>query len=466
MREKKEIIIKDLLVESVAAEGKCVARRDGQVIFITETAPGDIVDVRITRKKKSFLESIPIHYHTKSNQRVEPFCAHFDMCGGCKWQHLNYTAQINYKQQQVQDQLERIGKLDLPEILPIIPSKKTTHYRNKLEYTFTPKRWLTKEEISSGEELDRRGAGFHAPGRFDKVIDIENCHLQPEPSNELRLFVKYFTINNGFSFYNVAKFEGLMRNLIVRTASTGEIMTTIQFAENDPERIELLCAETAKVFPEITSLNYVVNTKKNDKFHDLDVVNYSGTPYIMEEMEDVKFRIGPKSFFQTNTDQALRLYQEARKLAALSGNEIVYDLYTGTGSIANFIAGSAKIVIGIESIPEAIEDAKVNSEINGISNTNFIAGDARELLNQEFFETHGSPEVIITDPPRAGMHEDVVRAIIAASPKRIVYISCNPATQARDLEWMADDYKVETVQPIDMFPHTHHVENIVLIVKK
>ena len=466
MKEKKNIIIKELLVESFAAEGKCVARRDEQVIFITETAPGDIVDVRVTRKKQSYLEAIPIHYHTKSEQRVEPFCDHFDMCGGCKWQHLDYSAQVTYKRQQVQDQLERIGKLELPELQPIIPSKKTTHYRNKLEYTFTPKRWLTKEEISLGVKLDRRGLGFHAPGRFDKVIDIENCHLQPEPTNELRLFVKSFTINNGFTFYDVAKFEGLMRNLIVRTASTGEIMVTIQFAENNPEQIELLCREATKMFSEITSLNYVINTKKNDKFHDLDVINYSGSPFIMEELEGIKFRIGPKSFFQTNTDQALRLYQEARKLASLTGNEIVYDLYSGAGSIANFIAGSAKKVIGIESVPEAIEDAKINSEINGISNTEFYAGDTRELLNEEFFENHGHPDVIITDPPRAGMHEDVVRAIIAASPERIVYISCNPATQARDLEWMADDYKVDAVQPIDMFPHTHHVENIVLLLKK
>ena len=463
--KEKNTIITDLLVESVAAEGKCVAHKDGQVIFVQNSAPGDVVDVRITRKKKSYLESIPITYHKLSELRTEPFCAHYDFCGGCKWQHLDYSSQVQYKQQQVIDQLERIGKLKLPEIKSIIPSPKTRLYRNKLEYTFTPKRWLTKEEISQGIELDRRGAGFHAPGRFDKVIDIENCHLQPEPTNELRLFVKYFAINNGFTFYDVARFEGFMRNLIIRTASTGEIMVTIQFAEDKPDQIELLCSALIEMFPEVTSLNYVINPKKNDKFHDLEVINFAGSEFITEDLEGIKFRIGPKTFFQTNTEQALRLYQEARNFAALSGDHIVYDLYTGAGSIANFIAGDVEKVIGIESVPEAIEDAKVNSEINSITNTQFYAGDTRELLNESFFSDHGRPDVIITDPPRAGMHEDVVNAIMEASPQRIVYISCNPATQARDLEWMSEKYDIKAVQPIDMFPHTSHVENIVLLEK-
>ncbi|MCH8231204.1 MAG: 23S rRNA (uracil(1939)-C(5))-methyltransferase RlmD [Bacteroidetes bacterium] len=462
----KNNIIRNIRVESVAAEGKGIGKNNGQVIFISGTAPGDLVDVRILKKKKNYLEAVPLKFHELSDKRVEPFCYHFGQCGGCKWQHLNYESQLEIKQQQVIDQLERIGKVQIPRINPIIASDKTQLYRNKLEYTFTNRRWLTKEEIETGEDINRSGLGFHMPGRFDRVLDIDHCYLLPEPSNELRLFMKFFAINNNLTFYDVYSHSGLLRNLIIRVTDTGEIMVIIQFGENNPDKIRFLMDEVNTSFPEITSLNYVVNTKKNDTFYDLEVKNYAGTQYITETMDDIHFRIGPKSFFQTNTSQALKLYRTAREFAGLTGNEVVYDLYCGAGTISNFIARNARRVIGLEHIEEAVNDAKINSEINNIENTEFYCGDIKDNLNAEFFSTHGNPDVIITDPPRAGMHKDVVKALIASEANKIVYISCNPATQARDIELMTEYYNVLNVQPVDMFPHTQHVENVVLLQQK
>ncbi len=456
-------IIRNIRVESVAAEGKCIGKYHGQVIFISGAAPGDLVDIRIVRKKKNYLEAVPITFHEWSDKRTEPFCYHFGQCGGCKWQHLNYESQLEFKQQQVIDQLERIGKVQIPRISPIIPSDKTQLYRNKLEYTFTNRRWLTKEEIETGEDINRNGLGFHMPGRFDRLLDIDHCYLLPEPSNELRLFIKFFAINHKLTFYDVHSFSGLLRNLIIRVADTGEIMVVIQFGENNPDKIRLLMDEVHTSFPEITSLNYVVNTRKNDKFNDLEVKNYAGLPYITEVMDEFRFRIGPKSFFQTNTAQALKLYRTTREFACLTGKEVVYDLYCGAGTISNFIARNAARVIGLEHIEEAVHDAKINSEINNIENTEFFSGDIKDNLNTEFFSTHGNPEVIITDPPRAGMHKEVVKALMSSKADKIVYISCNPATQARDIELMAEYYNVLKIQPVDMFPHTQHVENVVLL---
>ncbi len=433
------------------------------MIFISGAAPGDLVDIRIVKKKKNYLEAVPITFHEWSDKRVEPFCYHFGQCGGCKWQHLNYESQLEFKQQQVIDQLERIGKVQIPRISPIIPSDKTQLYRNKLEYTFTNRRWLTKEEIESGEEINRNGLGFHMPGRFDRLLDIDHCYLLPEPSNELRLFIKFFAISHNLTFYDVHSFSGLLRNLIIRVADTGEIMVVIQFGENNPDKIRLLMDEVHTSFPEITSLNYVVNTRKNDKFNDLEVKNYAGSPYISETMDDFRFRIGPKSFFQTNTAQALKLYRTAREFAGLTGKEVVYDLYCGAGTISNFIARDAARVVGLEYIEDAVHDARANSEINNIENTKFFSGDIKDNLNTEFFSTHGNPDVIITDPPRAGMHKEVVKALMSSKADKIVYISCNPATQARDIELMSEYYNVLKIQPVDMFPHTQHVENVVLL---
>lgn len=465
MRTKTNII-RNIRVESVAAEGKCIGKNNGQVIFISGTAPGDLVDVRILKKKKNYLEAVPLKFHELSDKRVEPFCFHFGPCGGCKWQHLNYESQLEFKQQQVIDQLERIGKVQIPQISPIIASDKTQRYRNKLEYTFTNRRWLTKAEIETGENINRNGLGFHMPGRFDRVLDIDHCYLLPEPSNELRLFMKFFAINNNLTFYDVHSHSGLLRNLIIRVTDTGEIMVIIQFGENNTDKIRFLMDEVNTSFPEITSLNYVVNTKKNDTFNDLEVKNYAGTPYITETMDDLHFRIGPKSFFQTNTSQALKLYRIAREFAGLTGNEVVYDLYCGAGTISNFIARNAGLVIGLEHIKEAVNDAKINSEINNIENTEFYCVDIKDNLNADFYSTHGNPDVIITDPPRAGMHKDVVKTLIASEANKIVYISCNPATQARDIELMSGYYNVSNVQPVDMFPHTQHVENVVLLQQK
>ncbi|MDX1627426.1 MAG: 23S rRNA (uracil(1939)-C(5))-methyltransferase RlmD [Fulvivirga sp.] len=466
----KNKVLKDIKIEGLAAEGKCVARYDGQVIFVTGVAPGDIADIKVIRKKKSFLEAIPLEIKKQSELRQEPFCSHFGTCGGCKWQHISYSSQLEFKSQQVKDNLERIAKVDLPEISPILASKDTRYYRNKLEFTFSNKRWLTKEEIDQDKELDRDALGFHIPKRFDKILDIEHCYLQPDPSNEIRLAVKSFAKAHDISFFDILEQTGYLRNLIIRTSSTGEVMVILQVAADEPATMEKIMDHLHQKFPQITSLNYVVNTKKNETFHDLEVITAYGKAYIIEEMslpgkenKKIKFRIGPKSFYQTNSLQASNLYHKAWEFADLKGTELVFDLYTGTGTIANYVANSAAKVIGIEYVEEAIVDARVNAEINGITNTEFYAGDMKDILTAEFLEKNGHPDVIITDPPRAGMHPAVCEVIIKALPNKVVYVSCNPATQARDIALLDTNYKVTAIQPVDMFPHTHHVENIVLL---
>ena len=445
----------------MAAEGKCLVRHENLVIFVTDVAPGDVVDLKITKQKKNFLEAVPIFFHAFSELRVEPFCEHFGVCGGCKWQHIGYETQLFYKQKQVKDNLERIGKIGYKPISPILGSAKTAYYRNKLEYTFSDNSWLTTEQIQSGQEYDRNGLGFHIPGRFDKILDIKHCYLQPEPSNNIRLAVRQYAKMHGLVFFDMVKMRGFLRNLIIRTANTGDVMVIVQVYYEDNKALFGLLEHLKNTFPEITSLQYVVNPKGNETFHDLEVKLYHGEAYMHEQMEDLRFRVGPKSFYQTNSDQAYALYQITRQMANLTGSEVVYDLYTGAGTIANFVARQSKAVIGIEYVPNAIEDAKLNSAINNIKNTQFYSGDIKDVLNHTFIAEHGQPDVIITDPPRAGMHPDVVEKLNQLRAKRIVYVSCNPATQARDLEALSANYEVMQIQPVDMFPQTHHVENVV-----
>lgn len=464
VKNRKHPLLERILIEDIAAEGKALARVNNKVVFVTFAVPGDIVDIQIVRKRKSYMEGYITKYHEYSTLRVEPFCEHFGMCGGCKWQNLPYSEQLNFKQRQVFDQLKRIGKINIEEINPIIGSKNTTYYRNKLEFTFCRSRWLTNEEISLRTDIPLEPAlGFHIPGMFDKVFDVKNCYLQPEPSNSIRLEVKKFALQHQITFYDIRKMEGLLRNLIIRTSSTGDVMAIFSFFYDDVEIRNNLLNHIKSLFPQITSLLYVINSKVNDTINDLEVHTFSGNDFIFEQMEGLHFKIGPKSFYQTNSDQAYTLYKVARDFAGLTGNELVYDLYTGTGTIAQFIAKSATKVIGIEFVPEAIVDAIENSKINGIANAHFFAGDIKNILIQSFFELHGYPDVIILDPPRAGIHGDVVEALLHANPKRIVYVSCNPATQARDIALLGENYSVIKVQPVDMFPHTHHVENVVLL---
>ncbi|PKP35454.1 MAG: 23S rRNA (uracil(1939)-C(5))-methyltransferase RlmD, partial [Bacteroidetes bacterium HGW-Bacteroidetes-15] len=437
---------------------------DGKVLFVPFAVPGDLVNVQVTRLRRSFMEGFVTSYIELSPDRAKPFCEHFGVCGGCKWQYLPYTKQLEQKQKQVYDQLKRIGKIDLPEISPIIGSQKTTYYRNKLEFTFSSSRWLTREEIASGSEIERQPVlGFHVPGKFDKVFDVRECYLQPEPSNSIRLAVGKYAIENGYSFYNIRAGEGFLRNLIIRTTTKGDVMVILSVFNHDKPRIESILNHLKTKFPQVTSIMYVVNPKVNDTINDLDIFCFHGNSYIMEEMEGVKFKIGPKSFYQTNSEQAYELYKVTRDFARLTGKEMVYDLYTGTGTIANFIAKNCSKVVGVEYVPEAIEDAKVNSQINDINNTYFYAGDMKEVLSESFFSENGYPDVIILDPPRAGVHPDVIESIVKSMPHRIVYVSCNPATQARDIKLIGSNYKVTRVQPVDMFPHTHHVENVVLL---
>ncbi|MDQ4139528.1 MAG: 23S rRNA (uracil(1939)-C(5))-methyltransferase RlmD [Bacteroidota bacterium] len=450
----------------MVAEGNCLARHENRVVFVKGVAPGDVVDVRITKQKKSFWEGTPVRFVSYSDLRVEPFCEHFGVCGGCKWQHISYETQLHYKQKQVKGNLERIGKLVLPPIDPIHGSAKTTYYRNKLEFTFSDNAWLTTEQIQSGNEFDRDALGFHIPGRFDKILDIKHCYLQTDPSNGIRLSVRKYAKDHQLEFNNLYKIDGFLRNLIIRTANTGDLMVILQVYHNDQEKITALLDFLHQSFPQITSLQYVVNNKGNETFHDLDVICYKGEPYIHEEMEGLRFRVGPKSFYQTNSEQAYELYRLTREMAELTGTELVYDLYTGAGTIANFVARHCREVIGVEYVPSAIEDAVLNSQINGITNTQFYAGDLKDVLTPEFVAKHGIPDVIITDPPRAGMHPDVVARLLEINPKKIVYVSCNPATQARDLELLSEKYTVTRVQPVDMFPQTHHVENIVSLEAK
>lgn len=462
-RKRKELpILPEVKIIDVGAEGNAVARVDDMVVFVPFAAPGDIADIKLTKKKHSYAEGKIDRMVKPSDIRVEPLCEHFTICGGCRWQHLPYDVQLKCKRQQVVDALKRIAKVEHPEVLPAIGSDSIWAYRNKMEYTFSNKCWLTLEQLRSGEEFPQReAAGFHIPGAFDKVLDIKNCHLQDDFGNRLRLFIKQYGIDHGYSFYDLRANAGLLRTLMIRIASTGQIMAVMVFGEDDKEKISRLLDAVSAEFPEITSLLYVINLKVNDTIADQKVLTHSGADYIEEEMEGLKFRIGPKSFYQTNSLQAYRLYSVARDFAELTGNELVYDLYTGTGTIANFISRKASKVIGIEYVPEAIEDAKVNSKANGIENTIFYAGDMKDVLTADFIERHGRPDVMIIDPPRAGMHADVVNAVLGAQPRRIVYVSCNPATQARDLALLDCKYRIDAVQPVDMFPHTQHVENVV-----
>ena len=457
-KKKIDLTLTDVLIENVAAEGKAVAHVDGCVLFVEFAVPGDIVDVRVIKKKKNYLEGRIIRIVKPSENRLEPFCEHFGVCGGCKWQPLPYEMQLEAKRQQVYDQLVRIGHLEVPEILPTLGSEKTVEYRNKLEFSASDKRWLSAEEMEAETEFTP-GLGFHVGKFFDKVLDINRCHLQPEPSNAIRLFIRKYALEHGIPFYNLRENHGILRNIFVRTTERGEVMLIVCFGGEFPGMNDMLDA-IADGFPQIKSLYYIVNAKVNDSIADQDCILYKGEEAIYEEMEGLKFKIGPKSFYQTNTLQAYNLYKVARGFAELQGNEVVYDLYTGTGTIAQFVSAGASRVIGIEYVPEAIDDAKVNAAGNGITNCEFFAGDMKDVLNDRFIEEHGKPDVMIVDPPRAGMHPDVVKTILNAAPRRIVYVSCNPASQARDLAMMSGKYKITAVQPVDMFPHTQHVENV------
>ena len=467
-RKRKELpVLEDVEIKDVAAEGNAVARVGEMVVFVPFGAPGDHVDIKLTKKKKNYAEGRITAFRKLSDLRTEPPCRHFTVCGGCRWQHLPYEYQLKCKRQQVFDALTRIAKIDLPEIPETLGSKQIWEYRNKMEYTFSNHSWLTFEQLASGEEFtDRDAAGFHIPGSFDKVLDIERCYLQDDISNRMRRHIKEYGKTHGLPFYDLKAQSGFLRTMMVRIASTGEIMLVLVVGEDRPDELKALLEDFLKAFPEVTSLMYVINTKVNDTIGDQTVHLFAGKEYIEEEMEGLRFRVGPKSFYQTNSRQAYELYKVVRDFARLTGNELVYDLYTGTGTIANFVSRRARKVVGIEYVPEAIEDAKVNSACNSIDNTVFFAGDMKDVLNDEFIAEHGHPDVMIVDPPRAGMHGDVVDTILRAEPPVIVYVSCNPATQARDLALLDCKYRVEAVQPVDMFPHTQHVENVVRLIRR
>lgn len=467
MKKKVREVLEGVVIESVAAEGRSIAKINGKILFVPFAIPGDIVDVEIHRKKSGWMEGVVKRVVMPSPHRLDPFCSHYGVCGGCKWQPLPYSMQLKYKQQQVDDQLLRIGNLDLPEISPIIGSERVVRYRNKLEFTFSNKRWI--ESLSEAEnlgEFERYGLGFHIAGMFDKVLDIEKCHLQDDPSNEIRNYIKRVALENRYSFYDLREHTGFLRTLIIRTTSTGELMVILVVSYFDKEKIDNLMTSLISTFTQITSLNYVVNGKRNDTINDLEVINYYGRDCIYEEMEGLKFRIGPKSFYQTNSLQAYKLYSIIREFASLNGTETLYDLYTGTGTIALFLSSRVAKVIGVEYVPEAIEDAIINSHLNKISNAVFYAGDMKDMITESFIEQNGAPDVIVLDPPRAGVHPDVLNVIMKVKPVKIVYVSCNPATQARDLSLIKDSYEIKRVQPVDMFPHTHHLENVVLLVLK
>lgn len=463
-RNRELPILEQVEIVSFAAEGKSLARVNDKVVFVPLTVPGDIVDIQLTRSRSSFSEGKVLKYHKKSDLRIEPECEHFGKCGGCKWQMLDYKTQLEIKQKQVLENFQHLGKFEFPTHYPILPSKNIYFYRNKLEYTFSNRKWLTDYDKSMDfAEQNMNGLGFHLPKMFDRILDIENCHLQKEPSNSIRLSIRNFAIENEISFYSPRKQEGYLRNLIIRTSSTGDLMVILVVGYDDQPILNAVLNHLADNFPEITSLMYIVNTNLNDTTNGMNAELFKGNPFLMEQMEDIKFKVGPTSFYQTNSEQAYEMYKIAREYAQLTGEEVVYDLYTGTGTIANFIARNAKKVIGIEYVPEAIEDAKMNSDLNKIDNTVFYAGDMAKVLTPEFVLENGKADVIITDPPRAGMHEKVVTQMLEMGAPRIVYISCNPATQARDIDLLKVKYKVVKVQPLDMFPQTHHVENIVLL---
>ena len=461
-RKKKNIVLEKLLVEDYAAEGKSLARLDGKVIFIENVVPGDVVDVQLMKSKKDWAEGRPLLFHSYSKDRVIPFCSHFGVCGGCQWQMLPYEKQLAYKTKQVEEVLKRIGKVTLPEMQPILGAAETKYYRNKMEYTFGNKRYLLKEELNDETINGQQNVvGFHAKGFFDKIVDLKTCYLQAEPTNALRLAIKEFARKNDWTFYDIRNHVGFLRTMQVRLCETGELMVNIVVGENDDQKIQSLMHYVMEQFPAITTLLYTVNTKWNDSMFDLEPVVFHGKGFVIEKLEQFQFKIGPKSFFQTNTKQGERLYQVAREFAELTGNEIVYDLYCGTGSIGIFVSEKARKIIGVEMIPAAIEDAKVNAALNNLTDAEFYAGDVIDICNGEFFAAHGRPDVIITDPPRAGMHEKLVKKILEIAAPTVVYVSCNPATQARDLQLLDEKYVVTKVQPVDMFPHTHHIENVV-----
>ncbi len=465
-RRDKELL-ENITIEAVASEGKALAHVNGKVVFVPFAIPGDVVNIQITKKRKGFMEGFVTELIEPSAQRIEPFCSHYGVCGGCKWQPLPYHLQLQNKEQQVIDQLRRIGNLEFDQPLPIMGSEKTQYYRNKLEYTFSSKRWIeSMSEADNLSEKERYGLGFHIAGLFDKVLDIKHCYLQPEPSNEIRLFIREFALDNDYTFFDLREQTGFLRTLVIRTTSTAEVMVIVVFAKEDKEKRERLLEALKEKFPNITSLNWIINTKRNDSISDLECFNYHGNKYIFEQMEELRFRIGPQSFYQTNSEQAYRLYCVVREFAQLTGNEVLYDLYTGTGTIALFLAKMASKVVGIEYVESAIEDAKVNAKDNKIDNCSFFAGDMKDILSNQFVEQQGKPDVIILDPPRAGIHPDVAKVILEAAPKRVVYVSCNPATQARDIALMSENYRITKVQPVDMFPHTHHLENVVLLEKR
>ncbi|MDR1673552.1 MAG: 23S rRNA (uracil(1939)-C(5))-methyltransferase RlmD [Bacteroidales bacterium] len=466
-RSAPPVIIENVLIVDIAADGKAIGKTEDMAVFVAHAVPGDNVDVRVTGKRKNYAKGVVIRYNSLSEWRTDPVCPEFAVCGGCKWQNLIYEKQLYYKRKQVEDCLVRIGKLETPEIPPVLAAPETFYYRNKLEFTFSSSRWLTDEEMrAGGEASDRNALGFHIPSMFDKVLDIRRCCLQPDPSNAVRLAVREFAVQENMPFFNLRTHEGFLRTLVIRTSSTGEVMLIVCFYHEDVPQREKLLHFLWKRFPEITSLMYVINPKPNDSFADLDVQMYKGKPFIMEEMEGLKFKIGPKSFYQTNSAQAYRLYRTVYEFAALDGAETVYDLYAGTGTIANFVAAGAKKVVGVELVAEAIEDARYNSTLNGICNTFFFAGDVKDVFTPEFISRHGKPDVVILDPPRAGLHPGVTEALLFAMPDRIIYVSCNPSSQARDLALIDKYYRIRRVQPIDMFPHTHHVENVVALERR
>ena len=465
MGRKKELpLLEKVTITDIGAEGNAIARVDSLVVFVPMLIPGDVVDIKVVKKRKKYLEGRVMKFHEYSSDRIAPRCSHFGVCGGCRWQHLPYSLQLKFKAKQVRDSLVRIGKIELPVMNEIIGSSDEYYYRNKLEFTFSDKRWFTDDEVKSALPLEKQPAlGFHIPGFFDKVLDIMECHLQPDPSNSIRNSVRKYAVENGLSFFDLKEQKGFLRNIIVRNALDGSVMVIVIFFHEDESARKGLLDFLIKEYPQITSLQYIINTKKNDSLGDQKVIFYHGIDHLTEDMDGLKFRIGPKSFYQTNTRQGITLYRVVKDFAGLTGVEVVYDLYTGTGTIANYLAGSAAKVIGIEYVEEAVCDARINSQLNNIDNTGFFSGDMKDILSGEFISANGRPDVIVTDPPRAGMHDDVIKAILHAAPEKIVYVSCNPATQARDIQLMSDVYYAEKVQPVDMFPNTHHVENVVLL---
>lgn len=464
MAERQKKILRDVVITEMSSEGKGIAKVDGKVIFVEKTVPGDVADVEIRKSKKSFSEGVIAELKMASPLRVKPECSHFGLCGGCKWQHISYSEQLKFKKKIVEDAFERIGKIDFPQIPDVIGCEENFYYRNKLEFAFTDRRWLTEEEINSGETFEHRNAlGFHVPGSFSGVIDIDRCYLQADPSNQIRTAIKEFALKNGYTFFNLKDQNGLLRNLMIRLSAIGEILVLISFYENDEEKIQTLLKYVSEQFPSITSLQYVINSKRNDTIYDLETKVYKGKDHIIEQLGNYKFKIGTKSFFQTNSVQAETLYDITKEFAGLKSEDVVYDLYTGVGSIAIYVSDSCKQVVGIEQVEAAIADAKENAKLNSVTNCSFYAGDVRMVLNPDFISANGKPDVVITDPPRAGMHEDVVKTLLQLASPKIVYVSCNPATQARDLQLLSEKYEVKLVQPVDMFPHTTHIENVVLL---